>query len=69
MIIGIINGGIGLQLASASAGWIAAYAVVGIIVFLLYAAGAIRKEITLRKKSKAMEQLDYNSNSALELVS
>ncbi|EEU36100.1 uncharacterized protein NECHADRAFT_64607 [Fusarium vanettenii 77-13-4] len=68
MIIGIINGGIGLQLASASAGLIAAYSVVGIIVFSLYVAGAVRKEMARRKKSKGMEQLDANSNSALELL-
>ncbi|KAM0431313.1 hypothetical protein ACHAPT_005287 [Fusarium lateritium] len=69
MIVGIINGGIGLQLAGASTGLKAAYAVVGIVVFLIYTAGAVRKEMMLYKRNKGMEQLDYNSNSALELVS
>jgi FtsH-binding integral membrane protein len=68
MIIGIINGGIGLQLVSASTGLIAAYSVVGIIVFSLYVASAVRKEMALRKKSKGTEQLGTNSNSALELI-
>lgn len=68
MTVGIINGGIGLQLASASTGLIAAYSVVGIIMFSLYVVGAVRKEIALRKKSKGMEQLGTSSNSALELV-
>ncbi|KAM6511361.1 hypothetical protein FALCPG4_016365 [Fusarium falciforme] len=68
MIIGIVNGCIGLQLASASTGLIAAYSVVGIIVFSLYVVSAVRKEMALRKKSKGMEQLGTRSHSALELV-
>ncbi|KAJ4321429.1 hypothetical protein N0V84_005351 [Fusarium piperis] len=68
MIISIINGGIGLQLASASTGLIVAYSVVGIVIFSLYIAGAVRKEMVLCKKNKEMRQLDINSNCALELI-
>jgi hypothetical protein len=68
MIIGIINGGIGLQLAEASTGLIVAYAVVGVVVFLSYVAGAVRKEIMRQKGKKGMEQIDCNSSSALELM-
>lgn len=68
MMIGIVNGGIGLQLASASTGLIVAYSVVGVIVFLMYIAGAVRKEMALRRKNKGMAPLDTTSNSALELV-
>lgn len=68
MIIGIINGGIGLQLAEASTGLIVAYAVVGVVVFLSYVAGAVRKEMMRQKGKKGMEQIDCNSSSALELM-
>ncbi|KAL5610962.1 hypothetical protein FOBRF1_007079 [Fusarium oxysporum] len=68
MIIGIINGGIGLQLAKASASLIIAYAVIDVVASLTYAAGAICKEIKLHKRNKEIEAFSESSNSALELI-
>lgn len=66
MIIGIVNGGIGLQLSGASTGLIIAYAVVSIIVFAMYTAGSVRKMIRMRRKeSRLMSDV---SSSALELT-
>lgn len=36
MVLGVLNGGFGLQLASESQGYIIAYAVVSVVVFLTY---------------------------------
>ncbi|KAF4332340.1 hypothetical protein FBEOM_13863 [Fusarium beomiforme] len=66
MIVGIINGGIGLQLSGASTGLIAAYSVVGIIVSAIYAAGAVRKMFQLKRKQHPLAS--DPSHSALELT-
>jgi hypothetical protein len=50
MVIGIINGGTGLQLSGASSGLIIAYSVIGAIVFSVYTGGVILKEVRLRGK-------------------
>ncbi|KAG5743419.1 hypothetical protein H9Q70_013869 [Fusarium xylarioides] len=65
MIVGIINGGIGLQLSSASTGLIVAYSIVGILVSAIYAAGAVHKMVQMKRKEH--ELLSDPSNSALEL--
>lgn len=51
MVIGIINGGTGLQLSGASTGPIVAYSVIGAVVFSLYTVGVIVKQVKLRRKS------------------
>ncbi|KAM5344133.1 hypothetical protein ACJ41O_012670 [Fusarium nematophilum] len=61
MIIGIANGGVGLQLAEASTGFVAAYAVVGVVIFSIYTAGAIYKERKLRRREGLEE-----ANAALK---
>lgn len=68
MVVGIINGGIGLQLAKASMGLIVAYAIIGVVAFLIYAAGAVSKEIKLHKRNKEVESFPGSSASALELI-
>ncbi|KAF5575514.1 uncharacterized protein FSUBG_13904 [Fusarium subglutinans] len=65
MVVGIINGGIGLQLSSASTGLIVGYSIVGILVSAIYAAGAVRKMVQMKRKEH--ELLSDPSNSALEL--
>lgn len=65
MIVGIINGGIGLQLSSASTALIVGYSIVGILVSAIYAAGAVRKMVQMKRKEH--ELLSDPSNSALEL--
>lgn len=50
MIVGIVNGGIGMQLSGASTGLIITYAVVGVFVSVIYAAGAVYKMVKLRRK-------------------
>ncbi|KAF5667414.1 cellobiose dehydrogenase [Fusarium denticulatum] len=65
MIVGIINGGIGLQLSSTSTGLIVGYSIVGILVSAIYAAGAARKMVQMKRKEH--ELLSDPSNSALEL--
>ncbi|PCD25429.1 hypothetical protein AU210_014536 [Fusarium oxysporum f. sp. radicis-cucumerinum] len=66
MIVGIVNGGIGLQLSGASAGLIAAYSVVGILVSAIYAAGAIHKMVQMKRKENRL--VSDQSSSALELA-
>ncbi|EXA35203.1 hypothetical protein FOVG_13964 [Fusarium oxysporum f. sp. pisi HDV247] len=66
MIVGIVNGGIGLQLSGASTGLIAAYSVVGILVSAIYAAGAIHKMVQMKRKEHRLAS--DQSSSALELA-
>ncbi|POR37821.1 Uncharacterized protein TPAR_01969 [Tolypocladium paradoxum] len=54
LIIGIVNGGIGLQLARASTGYIVAYSVIAVIAVSMYVAGAIYGEMKLRGQKKVM---------------
>ncbi|RFN51732.1 hypothetical protein FIE12Z_3935 [Fusarium flagelliforme] len=65
MIVGIVNGGIGLQLSGASTGLVAAYAILSILVSTIYATGAIRKMVQLRKKEHQVSSLPLNSNIEL----
>jgi hypothetical protein len=67
MIVGIINGGIGLQLSGASTALIVAYSVVGVVVSMIYAGGAIYKMVLLRRKEHHVMS-DDSSNSALEMM-
>ncbi|KAG5801511.1 hypothetical protein H9Q71_013905 [Fusarium xylarioides] len=68
MILGIVNGGLGLQLAGASVKLIIGYAVVGLVTFLMYTAGAVRKMLRGSKKHQH-EPLKYNgSYSAVALI-
>lgn len=66
MIVGIINGGLGLQLSGASTGVVAAYAVLSILVSAIYVAGVVRK---MARRGKAKHRLDSpTSNSGMELM-
>ncbi|KAI1025137.1 hypothetical protein LB504_009669 [Fusarium proliferatum] len=68
MILGIVNGGLGLQLAGASMKLIIGYGVVGLVTFLMYTAGAVRKMLRGAKKHQH-EPLKYNgSYSAVALI-
>ena len=51
IILGIINGGLGLQLADASNSLIIAYSVVSAVVFLGY--GIVGTLISIRKKTRS----------------
>jgi hypothetical protein len=54
MVLGIVNGGLGLQLASASNSLIIAYSVIAAILFVLYMAGALMGTIRrMRQPSPA----------------
>lgn len=66
MIVGIANGGIGLQLSGASTGLIVAYAVLSVLVSAVYAAGAVRKIVQGRRKEHQFSHV--GSNSAIELA-
>ncbi|KAF4944219.1 hypothetical protein FSARC_14734 [Fusarium sarcochroum] len=73
MVIGIINGGTGLQLSGASTGPIVAYSVIGVIVFSVYTVGVIFKEVKLRRKEtdehhSAMAFLDVELCASLNLT-
>ncbi|KAH7151138.1 hypothetical protein DER46DRAFT_689903, partial [Fusarium sp. MPI-SDFR-AT-0072] len=68
MILGIVNGGLGLQLAGASMKLIIGYGIVGLVTFLMYTAGAVRKMLRGPKKHQH-EPLKYNgSYSAVALI-
>lgn len=66
MVVGIVNGGIGMQFSGASTGLIVAYAVIGVLVSAIYAAGAVHKVAKLRRKEHHL--ISDTSNSALELM-
>ncbi|KAM0539790.1 hypothetical protein ACHAO7_011831 [Fusarium culmorum] len=68
MVVGIINGGIGLQLSSAPMGLIIAYAVIGVVVLFMNTAGAVHKEVKLRRSPKGTEPVSGRSASALKLI-
>ncbi|KYG13604.1 hypothetical protein FVEG_13881 [Fusarium verticillioides 7600] len=68
MILGIVNGGLGLQLAGASKKLIIGYDMVGSVTPLMYTAGAVRKMLRGAKKQQH-EPLKYNgSYSAVALI-
>ncbi|KAG4281797.1 hypothetical protein FPRO06_10701 [Fusarium proliferatum] len=68
IILGIVNGGLGLQLAGACMKLIIGYGVVGLVTFLMYTAGAVRKMLRGAKKHQH-EPLKYNgSYSAVALI-
>ncbi|PNP61021.1 hypothetical protein FNYG_14254 [Fusarium nygamai] len=68
MILGIVNGGLGLQLAGASKKLIVGYGVVGLVTSLMYTAGAVRKMLRGAKKHQH-EPMKYNgSYSAVALI-
>ncbi|KAF5639531.1 uncharacterized protein FTJAE_4869 [Fusarium tjaetaba] len=68
MILGIVNGGLGLQLAGASTKLIIGYGVVGLTTSLMYTAGAVRKMLRGAKKHQH-EPMKYNgSYSAVALI-
>ena len=54
MILGIVNGGLGLQLADAPKAFTIAYSVVAGIVSILYVAGTLVGEMRKRRRSKGL---------------
>lgn len=66
MIVGIVNGGIGLQLSGASTGVVAAYVVLSILVSAIYVAGTVRKMARLGKDKHRLDS--PASNSGMELM-
>jgi hypothetical protein len=60
MVIGIVNGGLGLQLASAPSALNVAYAIVSAAVSILYIAGAILGAVR-RKKNNPKQRLISSS--------
>ncbi|KAF5025282.1 hypothetical protein F66182_2615 [Fusarium sp. NRRL 66182] len=68
LIIGIVNGGLGLQLASSSMGYIIAYSVIAGIAALLYIGGAflggMRKTSRAKEMSTQMSQIESRSGSS-----
>lgn len=52
MVLGIINGGLGLQLASSPQGYIITYSVIAGIAFVLYVGGVITGRIRRGDRSK-----------------
>ena len=54
MLLGIVNGGLGLKLASASHTFMVAYSVIAGIIGALYIASAIFGHFRRSKQSKAM---------------
>ncbi|RGP66094.1 hypothetical protein FSPOR_6920 [Fusarium sporotrichioides] len=60
MIVGIINGGIGLQLSGASTKLIAAYSVVGVIVSLIYTGGAVYKMVQIMTPEESLNLIKAN---------
>ncbi|KAF5599189.1 hypothetical protein FPCIR_2585 [Fusarium pseudocircinatum] len=68
MILGIVNGGLGLQLAGASMKLIIGYGVVVLVTSLMYTAGAVREMLRGAKKHQH-EPLKYNGlYSAMALI-
>lgn len=51
MVLGVVNGGLGLQLALADTSLIIAYSVVAAVMFLLYAIGKVL--VSIRRKQAA----------------
>lgn len=51
MVLGVVNGGLGLQLAMADNSLVIAYSVVAAVIFLLYAIGKVL--VSLRRKQAA----------------
>lgn len=52
MVLGIVNGGLGLQLADAPKAFIVAYSVVAGITSILYVAGTLVGEMRKKRRSK-----------------
>ncbi|KAI8629405.1 iron reductase domain protein [Xylariaceae sp. FL1651] len=63
MILGIVNGGLGLQLAGAGKSLIIAYSVVAGVIFLVYIGGAVFGEVKRGRKAKRQ-----HGNSAGDMV-
>jgi hypothetical protein len=51
MVLGVVNGGLGLQLALADNSLIIAYSVVSAVIFLVYAIGKVL--VSIRRKQAA----------------
>lgn len=62
LIIGVVNGGLGLQLASASNNLIIAYSVVAGVIFLIYAGGKSFASIRKRKAPAQNKELRNSSS-------
>lgn len=60
IVLGIINGGLGLQLAGAGRSLVIAYSVVAAVVFVAYVVGAVYGE-TKRKRNGSLE--GYKGNA------
>lgn len=52
MALGVINGGLGLRLAAAPDGWKIAYAVVAVVMFVLYAVGKVAANMRKSRQQK-----------------
>jgi hypothetical protein len=65
MVIGIANGGIGLQLSQASRGLIIAYALIRVVAFAIYTASVMYKEVKLRSEE---HQMLASSNISQEFI-
>jgi hypothetical protein len=68
MILGIVNGGLGIQLAGASKKLIISYGVVGLVTSLMYTAGAVRKMLRGAKQHQHEPLKCNGSYSAVALV-
>lgn len=70
IILGIINGGLGLQLAgNASTHWFIAYSVVGGVFGLAYIASAVFGEVKMAKKKKGELGVGKNSDRDVSMES
>ncbi|KAI0969952.1 hypothetical protein F4678DRAFT_437091 [Xylaria arbuscula] len=55
LVLGIVNGGLGLQLASARQSLVIAYSVVAAVIFAVYIGGAIFGEIKRHRTSRSVD--------------
>lgn len=62
LIIGVVNGGLGLQLASASNNLIIAYSVVAGVIFLIYVVGKTFASFRKRKAPAQSKELRNSSS-------
>ncbi|KAI1188799.1 iron reductase domain protein [Nemania serpens] len=63
IILGIVNGGLGLQLAGASRSLIIAYSVVAAVIFTAYAGGAVWGELRRRRRGTGAMNRGWKSSA------
>lgn len=61
MVLGIINGGLGLKIAGSSRGFVTAYSVIAVVVFFMYIGSVLFRKLRNKRRFDGERKVRVNS--------